>query len=53
MGNIITISREFGSLGRPIAKAVAERMGYRFYDPELIELAAQKLGRNVRDLEAY
>ncbi len=53
MGNIITISREFGSLGRPIAKEVAKQLGYRFYDPDLLELAAKKLNRSVTELEAY
>ena len=37
MKNIITISREFGSGGRTIAKAAAQRLGYAFYDKELIE----------------
>ncbi|NLW65390.1 MAG: cytidylate kinase-like family protein, partial [Clostridiales bacterium] len=29
---VITISREFGSGGRTIAKMAAERLGYAFYD---------------------
>ena len=53
MSNVITISRDFGSLGRPIAKEVAERLGYNFYDPQLIELAAKRLNKDVVDLEAY
>ena len=36
MKNVITISREFGSGGRTIGKKVAEALGYRFYDSELI-----------------
>ncbi len=45
--NIITISREFGSGGRTIAKAVAEKMGYKYYDKEIIEATAEKSGYNV------
>lgn len=39
---IITISREFGSGGRTIGKLVAEHLGIRCYDAELIQkLAAE------------
>ena len=34
---IITISREFGSLGRPIAKKLAELLDINFYDREIVE----------------
>ena len=42
--NVITISREFGSGGRTIAKAVAERLGYNFYDKALVERIANESG---------
>ena len=42
--NLITISREFGSGGRSIAQIVAERLGYAFYDKELIAKAAERTG---------
>ena len=42
--NIITISREFGSGGRTIAEIVAEKLGYSFYDKELIARAAERTG---------
>lgn len=52
--NIITISREFGSGGRIIAKEVAEKLGYAFYDRALVdsqirtdELSAE----SMRDIE--
>ena len=45
MKNIITISREFGSGGRSIAKAVAKRMGYEYFDVEMMEKLAQ--GHNI------
>lgn len=41
---IITISREYGSGGRQIGKAVAERLGIAFYDKEIISLTAEKSG---------
>lgn len=42
--NIITISREFGSGGRTIAKKVAEKLGYTYYDKEIIEKVAESTG---------
>ena len=44
MNRIITISREFGSGGRTIGRAVAEKLGIPCYDAELIEKIAQKSG---------
>ena len=34
---VITINRMFGSNGRIIGKALAEELGFKFYDKELIE----------------
>lgn len=44
MKRIITISREFGSAGRTIGKLVADKLGYKFYDRELIEKVAEETG---------
>jgi cytidylate kinase len=41
---IITISRQFGSGGRTIAKELARRLGYDYYDKEIIEGVAEKTG---------
>lgn len=41
---VITIGRTYGSGGRLIGREVAEKMGYAFYDKELIELAAKECG---------
>ncbi len=41
---ILTISREFGSGGRSIAKAVADRIGYNYYDNELVTKIAEESG---------
>ena len=39
---IITINRMFGSGGRIIGKALAEELGFKFYDKELIEMASKE-----------
>lgn len=41
---IITISRQFGSGGRTIAKELANKLGYEYYDKEIIEQVAEKTG---------
>ena len=41
---VITLSRQFGSLGRPIAKRLAELLGIEFYDREIVEQTAKNLG---------
>lgn len=41
---IITISRQFGSGGRSIGRAVAERLGIPFYDKELVDQIAVESG---------
>lgn len=40
--NIITVSREFGSGGRELAKRLAERMGFAYYDREIIAEISNK-----------
>lgn len=44
MKKIITISREYGSGGRLIGKMVADQLGYKFYDKEIIDMAAKESG---------
>ena len=41
---IITVSRQYGSGGRVIAKELAQRLGIAYYDKELIVLAAKESG---------
>ncbi len=41
---IITISRQFGSGGRTIGRAVAEKLGIPFYDKELVDQIAVESG---------
>ena len=44
---IITINRQFGSMGRPIAKEMAEALNVEFYDRDLIEAAAKKMNMSL------
>ena len=41
---IIAITRQYGSGGHDIGKALAERLGISFYDKELISIAAKESG---------
>ena len=41
---IITISREFGSGGRTIGKEGAQKLGYSYYDKELVRQVAVETG---------
>ncbi len=44
---VVTIARQFGSLGRPIAKRMSEKLGIEFYDRDIVEEAAKKLNLPV------
>lgn len=47
---VITIGRQYGSGGRSVGKYLAEKLGVKYYDSELIRLAAEK---NEVDSEFY
>jgi cytidylate kinase len=51
--HFITFSRKMGANGTAIAKQVAEKMGYRFYDTEAIENEARKMGllESIREID--
>ena len=44
---VVTIQRQFGSMGRPIARNMSEKLGIEFYDRDLVDQAAQKLNLPV------
>ena len=44
---VVTITREFGSLGRPIAKRLSELLGVEFYDRDIVEAAARRMNLPV------
>jgi len=48
---VITISREFGSGGRTIARMIADRLGYTFYDNALVERIAKDSGYSEEYVE--
>ena len=50
---IITIGRQFGSGGHEIGKMLAEELGYKLYDKELLKLQAENSGIAEKVLESY
>ena len=39
---VITIARQFGSLGRPIARRMSEMLGIEYYDRDIVDAVAAK-----------
>lgn len=50
---VITIARQFGSMGRLIGKRLAEELNIGYYDRELIEQAADIMKKPVGDISNY
>lgn len=50
---IISVGREFGSAGHEIAKRLADELGFKFYDRNMLDEIAQEKNINVKDLEKY
>lgn len=50
---IVTIGRQFGSGGHEIGKKLAEKLGIKFYDKELMKLIAKQSGLCEKVLESY
>ena len=48
---IITVAREYGSGGRYVAKLVAEKLGLKFYDKDLIEIISNESGLSASYIE--
>lgn len=44
---VITIARQFGSLGRPIARLVSEKLGIEYYDRDIVEMTSKNLNLPV------
>ena len=42
--SIVTVSRQFGSGGRSIAHGIADRLGWEYYDKEIIDDVAMETG---------
>ena len=41
---VIAISRQYGSGGRELANILAEKLGYKLYDRQIVHMAAAQLG---------
>ena len=50
---IITIGREYGSAGRQIGYKVAEDLGIKLYDREMLERAAKESGIRISFIQLY
>lgn len=48
--HVITINRMYGSNGRIIGRALAQKLGIGFYDQELISMASQKKDIPIEEL---
>ena len=46
----ITITREFGSLGRPIAHALSQKLGIEYYDSDIVDEVAKQLNLPVSQI---
>lgn len=50
MNHVITISREFGSMGRQIGRKVAEILGYKYLDRDILEATADKMDVSLHEV---
>lgn len=50
---IVTIQRQFGSLGRPIAKKLSEILNIEYYDRDLLEMASKEMKVTREELSQY
>ena len=48
---IITVAREYGSGGRYVAQLLAEKLGIKIYDKDLIEIVSNKSGLSASYIE--
>lgn len=53
MKKIITISRDFGSAGGTIGKRVADKLGFEYFDKELIIQAARDVSLDIEKIIKY
>ena len=48
---IITIAREYGSGGRYVGKLLADKLGIKFYDKDLVQITSKESGLNTSYIE--
>ena len=47
---VVTISRQFGSLGRTIAQRLSEELNIEFWDRDIVEATAKRMGRSIKTI---
>ena len=50
---IVTITRQFGSLGRPIAREMSEILGIEYYDRDIVEATSKKRNLPVSKISEH
>lgn len=48
---VITISREYGALGRTLASILSDRLGIPYYDKDFVKKTAENSGYSLEDVE--
>ncbi len=43
MNYVITIARQFGAAGLPVAEKLSEKLGIEYYNRDLVDKAAEEL----------
>lgn len=47
---VVTISRQFASMGRTIAQEMSKELGIEFYDRDIVEKTARRMGQSVPEI---
>ena len=49
---VITVSREFGAKGAALAEIIGEKLGFKVWDKDLLDVISKKLGSNKNYMQA-
>lgn len=49
---VVTLSRQFASMGRTIAQEMSKSIGIAFYDRDIVEATARRMGQTVTEVSA-
>ncbi|MCR5802521.1 MAG: cytidylate kinase-like family protein [Lachnospiraceae bacterium] len=47
---VITVSRQFGALGRTIAQHMSKTLGIEFYDRDIVQQTAKRMGLSIPEI---
>lgn len=50
---VVTITRQFGSLGRPIAREMSQLLGIEYYDRDIVEETSKKMNLPVSKISEH